>query len=152
MGRPTYSLGRRRFLVLAGVTMGAAGVACGAAPGVQPASVGDVSAGNVSSLPVGSLHVVSGQPVCVGRDSGGVYAMTLTCTHAGCDIGATGDVSASGLVCGCHGSRFDANGNVVSGPATSPLEHFAVTVDQAGELTIHGGQVVDAGQRLAVKG
>ncbi len=151
MSSPTFRLGRRRFLVLAGVGMGAAGtVACGQGPGVQPASLGDVPAGNVSNLPVGSLRVVGGQPACIGRDSGGVYAMTLTCTHAGCDIGATGDVSPSGLLCGCHGSRFDANGNVVSGPAPSPLDHFAVSVDQAGELTIHGGQVVDAGQRLAV--
>ncbi|HEX8791119.1 MAG TPA: Rieske (2Fe-2S) protein [Polyangiaceae bacterium] len=150
MGRPTYRLGRRRFLVLAGVGVGAAGVACGSAQGVQPVTVGDVPAGNVSSLPVGSLNVVNGQPVCIGRDSGGVYAMTLTCTHAGCDIGTQGDVSPSGLLCGCHGSRFDANGNVVSGPAPSPLEHFAVSADQAGNLTIHGGQVVDAGQRLAV--
>lgn len=150
MGSPTYRLGRRRFLVLAGASVGAAGVACGAAAGVQPASVGDVSAGNVSGLPVGSLSAVSGEPVCIGRDSRGVYAMTLTCTHAGCDIGATGDVSPAGLVCGCHGSRFDANGNVVSGPAPSPLDHFAVTADGSGNLTIHGGQVVDASQRLAV--
>jgi Rieske Fe-S protein len=113
--------------------------------------VGDVPAGNVSSLPVGSLRVVNGEPVCIGRDSGGVYAMTLTCTHAGCDIGANGDVSPSGLVCGCHGSRFDANGNVVSGPAPSALDHFAVSVEGSGNLTIHGGQVVDAGQRLAVR-
>lgn len=151
MDSPTFRLGRRRFLVLAGVGMGTAGaVACGPGAGVQPASMGDVPAGNVSNLPVGSLRALDGQPACIGRDSGGVYAMTLTCTHAGCDIGATGDVSPSGLLCGCHGSRFDANGNVVSGPAPSPLEHFAVSVDQAGELTIHGGQVVDAGQRLAV--
>ena len=152
MDRPTHRLGRRRFLVLAGVGAGAAGIACGPGNGVQPASVGDVTAGNVSGLPVGSLRVVSGQPVCIGRDSGGVYAMTLTCTHAGCDIGATGDVSPAGLLCGCHGSRFDANGNVLSGPAPSPLEHFAVSVDKAGDLTIHGGQVVDSGQRLAVTG
>jgi cytochrome b6-f complex iron-sulfur subunit len=154
MDRPTERMGRRRFLVLAGVGVGGAAgaVACGPAASVAPASVGDVPAGNVSSLPVGSLRAVSGEPVCIGRDSGGVYAMTLTCTHAGCDIGATGDVSPSGLLCGCHGSRFDANGNVVSGPAPSPLDHFAVTVDSSGNLTIHGGQVVDAGQRLAVGG
>lgn len=153
MVRPSDRMGRRRFLVLAGASVGAAGaVACGSAAAVAPASVGDVPAGNVSSLPAGSLRVVQGEPVCIGRDSGGVYAMTLTCTHAGCDIGATGDVSASGLLCGCHGSRFDANGNVVSGPAPSPLDHFAVTADASGNLTIHGGQVVDAAQRLPVSG
>jgi Rieske Fe-S protein len=140
---------RRRFLVLAGSATATA--ACSSAA-VGPASVGDVPAGNVSSLPVDALRVVDSQPVCIGRDSSGVYAMTLTCTHAGCDIGQTGTVSPQGLQCACHGSRFDANGNVVSGPASAPLDHFAVTVDSSGNLTIHGGQVVDSGQRLSVSG
>jgi Rieske Fe-S protein len=105
-------------------------------------------AGTTSSLPVGSLQVVGTEPVCIGRDSGGIYAMTLTCPHAGCDIGQTGNVSPQGLVCGCHGSTFDPNGNVLSGPARAPLDHFAVTADASGNLTIHGGQVVAQSQRL----
>jgi Rieske Fe-S protein len=78
--------------------------------------------------------------------------MTLTCTHAGCDIGQTGSVSPQGLVCACHGSTFDANGNVRGGPAPAPLDHFAVTVDGSGNLTIHGGEVVAQSQRLTVSG
>lgn len=140
-----FALGRRRFLALVGV--GAA--ACSSAA-VPPASVGDVAAGNVASLPVGSLRVVAGEPVCIGRDARGVYAMTLTCTHVGCDIGETGTVSPRGLVCGCHGGRFDANGNVVSGPPPSPLDHFDVTADSNGNLTVHSGQIVDSSQRLPV--
>ncbi len=140
---------RRRFLVLAG---GAATVGACYSPSVPPGAFGDVGAGNVSGLPVGSLRVVDSLPVCIGRDSSGVYAMTLTCTHAGCDMGHEGFVSSAGLECSCHGSRFDPNGNVVSGPAPAPLAHFAVTADSAGNLTIHGGQVVDSAQRLAVRG
>jgi Rieske Fe-S protein len=123
--------------------------ACSSAA-VGPASVGTVAAGNVSDLPVGSLRPIGTAPVCVGRDSGGVYAMTLTCTHAGCDIGQTGTVSPQGLMCGCHGSRFDANGNVVSGPASAPLEHFGVSSDSSGNLTVHGDQIVNPSERLAV--
>jgi nitrite reductase/ring-hydroxylating ferredoxin subunit len=110
---------------------------------VPPAQVGDIQAGNVDQLPVGSLVVVGTEAVCIGRDTGGIYAMTLTCTHAGCDIGETGSVSPQGLFCGCHGSEFDANGNVVRGPARQPLDHFDVTADDAGNLTIHGSQVVE---------
>jgi cytochrome b6-f complex iron-sulfur subunit len=140
---------RRRFLV---VVAGQAVVlgACSSSSGVSPAQVGDVSAGNVSGLPVGSLRAVGTEPVCIGRDAGGVYAMTLTCTHAGCDIGQTGTVSPQGLICGCHGSEFDANGSVVMGPAKQPLDHFAVTADASGNLTIHGGQTVDSADRLSV--
>jgi cytochrome b6-f complex iron-sulfur subunit len=139
-------LSRRRFLVVAGA---AAAGGCSSAP-VAPAQVGEVQAGSVSELLVGSLVVVGSQPVCIGRDAGGVYAMTLTCTHAGCDIGQRGTVSPQGLSCGCHGSEFDANGNVIHGPATQPLDHFAVTVDAGGNLTIHGDQIVGESERLTV--
>src|SRR5262245_22829940 len=140
--------GRRRFLRLLGA--GAALPACSAGGGAAPDPVGEVSAGSASALPVGTLRAVGSSPVCIGRDSGGVYAMTLTCTHQGCNIAVGGRVSAEGVECGCHGSRFDANGNVTNGPATDPLQHFAVSADAAGNLTIHGGQSVDSGTRLKV--
>jgi cytochrome b6-f complex iron-sulfur subunit len=140
-------LSRRRFLAVAGAAAAAGGCS---SPGASPAPVGEVQAGDVSELVVGSLVVVGSEPVCIGRDAAGVYAMTLTCTHAGCDIGRQGLVSAQRLLCGCHGSEFDANGNVLRGPATRPLDHFAVSVDAVGTLTIHGDQIVDASQRLAV--
>jgi Rieske Fe-S protein len=137
---------RRRFLELAAGVAGA--VACSS--GVSPADIGDVNAGNVSALPVGTLRAVGSQPVCVGRDAAGVYAMTLTCTHQGCNMAVDGSVSARGVSCACHGSTFDPNGSVVHGPAPSALDHFAVSVDGSGLLTIHGGQQVDASTRLAV--
>jgi Rieske Fe-S protein len=138
---------RREFLVLASGVAAASG--CSAAP-VPPAEVGNVAAGNVSALRLGSLHVIDDRAVCIGRDLRGVYAMTLTCTHEGCDIGKHGTVSPDGLVCSCHGSRFDSNGNVLSGPATAPLDHFDVTADALGNLTVHGDQVVDSSHRLDV--
>jgi nitrite reductase/ring-hydroxylating ferredoxin subunit len=113
-------------------------------------SIGDVPAGNKSALTVGSVVVVTGSPVCIARDEAGVYAMTLICTHESCDMTTDGTVSASRIVCRCHGSVFDPNGAVVHGPARSALEHFAVTADAAGNLTIHGGTVVGADVRLAV--
>jgi Rieske Fe-S protein len=72
--------------------------------------------------------------------------MTLICTHAGCEV----DVVGQELVCPCHGSTFGANGNVLGGPAPAALEHYAVSVDGSGSLTIHTGAVVDAAARLRV--
>jgi Rieske Fe-S protein len=143
--RPT----RRRFLhttAAAGVMLGCGG------PGSQSSAepFGTVSAGNIAELPVGTLRAVDGAPAYVGRDQKGVYAMTSTCPHAGCDMVAEGSVSASGVFCGCHGSRFDANGGVVRGPADSPLVHFAVTVDGSGNVTVEGGTQVSAAVRTAV--
>jgi Rieske Fe-S protein len=144
MNRPSRDLGRRTFLKMVGCA--AAANACGSGP-AGPADVGDVAAGNVQTLAPGSLNAVPGQPVCVGRDAGGVYAMTLICTHQGCEIGS---VSAGGLFCGCHGSAFDAHGNVVRGPASTSLAHFAVSADMSGNLTVHTGTEVAADTRLTV--
>ncbi len=138
------NLPRRRFLELVG---GAAAANACTAGGVPPANVGDVAAGNASALMVGSLQAIPGEPACIGRDEKGVYAMTLICTHQGCDMGQHGSVSPQGAFCGCHGSEFDVDGNVVRGPASSPLAHFAVSTDASGNLTVHTGSEVDASTR-----
>jgi Rieske Fe-S protein len=125
--------------------LGAGAAACGPVATLPPV-IGDIPAGNVSSLPVGSLTSVASEPLALGRDSGGVYAMTLVCTHAGCDSSVRGQE----IVCPCHGSTFDSNGNVIGGPAPAGLVHYAVTADSSGNLTIHTGTVVASSARLKV--
>ncbi len=136
---------RRRFL-----TMAAGAAAVGACSSSSNMTISDVPAFNVSMLPVGSLEAVGTQPVCIGRDANGVYALSLYCTHMQCNIATQGTVSPQGIHCGCHGSSFDANGNVTHGPAAQPLAHFSVTKDASGNLTIHGTQTVSANTRLPV--
>lgn len=48
-------------------------------------------------------------------------ALTAVCTHFGCTI-----VRYDNQIyeCPCHGSRFGVNGNVIRGPAASPLRQF----------------------------
>src|SRR5450432_2340701 len=127
---------RRTFL-----KMLAAGplVACAGASGA-PASFGKVSAGNVSSTSEGLLAMVPNAPAVLVRDAAGLYAMTITCTHAGCEVSPSGTT----LICPCHGSRFDHNGAVLQGPAGSPLVHYAVTLDAAGNITVDGTMEVAA--------
>ena len=142
---------RRCFLsVVGGAALAGAGVTACSSAGVGPASIGDLPAGNVSDLPLDTLRAVGSSPVAIGRDDQGVYAMTLTCSHEGCNMASDGSVSFNGVYCSCHGSRFTNNGSVVSGPAPDPLQHFAVELDSAGELTIHGGQNVSSSTRTQV--
>jgi Rieske Fe-S protein len=138
----------RLALVAAALPVGVS--ACSGGSGASAETFGDVAAGNTSSLTVGSVVAIPGAPAFVARDTKGVYAMTTTCTHQGCDLGTQGRVSASQIECGCHGSVFDTNGGVVRGPAQSALKHFAVTVDAKGEITVHGGQEVGADVRVSV--
>jgi nitrite reductase/ring-hydroxylating ferredoxin subunit len=44
-------------------------------------------------------------------------ALSLACTHLGCRVAGV----PGGFACPCHGSRFDAAGGPVAGPARSAL-------------------------------
>ncbi len=90
------------------------------------------------------------EAVFIGRDAGGLYAVTSTCTHKGCDVTAEGAGANVSLFCPCHGSRFDRNGGVTQGPASAPLAHFAVEVDVTGDVSVHGDIQVDAATRVMV--
>jgi nitrite reductase/ring-hydroxylating ferredoxin subunit len=66
------------------------------------------------------------------RDSeGGYSAFSAVCTHMGCLL--NWQASGRRLLCPCHGSAYDATGQVVSGVARHPLPRIQVRV--------HGGNV-----------
>lgn len=54
-------------------------------------------------------------------------ALSSICTHQGCQVSGY-DSGSQQFVCPCHGSRFDLNGNVVQGPAPSPLSKYPIQV------------------------
>lgn len=47
------------------------------------------------------------------------YKLNRKCTHAGCLV--KWNKNNNNFVCPCHGSRFDVEGNVITGPATTNL-------------------------------
>lgn len=62
-------------------------------------------------------------------------AFSMACTHEGC---LTDIVSGQRFDCPCHGSRFDADGAVVNGPANRPLSRLVTSYDPAtDQLTIN---------------
>jgi len=66
---------------------------------------------------------IFGVDVFVKRETPTVIkCFSSACTHAGCPISYL-QVSNK-FNCSCHGSQFDANGNVLNGPATVPLNTF----------------------------
>jgi Rieske Fe-S protein len=111
---------------------------------------GPVGAGNVSAITLGSLSAVAGEAVILGRDAGGLYAMSAACTHAGCPVSVVSIGGTEELSCPCHGSLFDANGEVTRGPARAPLQHYLVDVAYDGTITVQGGMPVSADARTKV--
>jgi Rieske Fe-S protein len=124
-------LSRRQLLAAGGAGLGALALAgCGSGAEVPQRSgvgSGDVLVALVD-VPVDGAYemAVDGRRVLVTQGAaGGVVAFDAECPHQGCTVRATDD----GLGCPCHGSQFDpATGEVLRGPATSPLTPVAVAV------------------------
>ncbi len=55
-----------------------------------------------------------------------LIAVNPKCTHQGCDVKwAVGEIK---YVCPCHGTSFDASGEVLNGPATKPLTAYPAKI------------------------
>jgi cytochrome b6-f complex iron-sulfur subunit len=102
--------------------------------------------GKPESFPVGTRLPLTKQRVTIVRSETGMAAISNTCTHLGCVV-ATNEI---GFNCPCHGSRFDAEGTVLGGPAPRPLPWFRVSLTPAGELEVDTAETVPAGTFLAV--
>jgi glycine/D-amino acid oxidase-like deaminating enzyme/nitrite reductase/ring-hydroxylating ferredoxin subunit len=79
--------------------------------------------GTASDLPPGDARVLRdglGKTGVFRDDDGTLHAVSLRCTHLGCLLRFNG--AERSWDCPCHGSRFDIDGAVLEGPATSPLE------------------------------
>ena len=142
---------RRTLVWLAGGTLGLTALAATRAGArfmtppliTQPPAPAVVSAADAPAINL--ARYVPPVRAYLMRDAQGYYAVAATCTHLGCLVELGGD----GLHCPCHGGTYDRNGNVITGPATRALPHFAVTWGENGDLVIDPNQPVDAVQRLS---
>jgi glycine/D-amino acid oxidase-like deaminating enzyme/nitrite reductase/ring-hydroxylating ferredoxin subunit len=68
----------------------------------------------------GKILRLDGKRVAIYRDADGrVKKLSAVCTHMGCLVHWNN--AEKTWDCPCHGSRFDAEGNVQAGPAETPL-------------------------------
>ena len=125
---------------------------------------------------VGSTTVFIDQRVVINRDSDGIYAFNLICTHLGCtprsfpDV--TSDLVASGIAgirdpltgqaatraspalpgfkCPCHGSRYFRGSVNFYGPAPRPMDHIAGELAPDGRILVDRASFVNTLTRLKV--
>lgn len=103
--------------------------------------------GKIEDIPMGFQKVFEDKKVVVMRDEGGVRAISLVCTHLGCIV-TTKD--KGGWECPCHGSKFDAKGNVTGGPAPKGLNWLEVSRLPNGKLVVNTDKIVSQATRFVV--
>ncbi len=95
---------------------------------------------------LGDAVVFNDAAVVVCRDAGGLFAVTAVCTHEGCIVRLS---ARRDLFCPCHGSEFTFDGDVVAGPATQPLVHLALCLNDDGTVGVDTTTPVGKDVRLA---
>ena len=88
--------------------------------------------GSPQQFPPGSVTFLSDRRLYVFNGADGFYAISSVCTHLGCNV----KHASPGFACPCHGSRFDENGQVVEGPAPSPLAWYALSLSPHTQLVV----------------
>lgn len=80
----------------------------------------------------------------VVRKADEFHVISAICTHLGCTVQWRGDE----FDCPCHGSRFNANGGVIAGPAPRPLPWLQVAESPDGFLEVDSATIVPEGFRF----
>lgn len=131
--------------------LGAAAVVAGAGslrlayPSAQ--SEGALVLGRVE-VAVGSIVFLPEQGLFLTRTAEGLGAFSARCTHLGCTVRESQD----GLLCPCHGARYDRVGRVVAGPARRDLPWLAVRVLEGGTVLVDPQTRVETGTVTALAG
>ena len=83
--------------------------------------------GTMETWPKGSAQIkmVGGKTVIIVRKKDGEFvALGAICTHADCTVEY--EPEKEGILCNCHGGRFDLTGKVIGGPPPRPLQVYKV--------------------------
>ena len=92
---------------------------------------------NVNDLKVGTPvyfdYPSAGYPnMLMKKSDGTLLAMSMLCTHVCCQCQYY--APSNEIYCPCHGSIYDANGNVLRGPASVRLPEVQLNVDSSGNI------------------
>jgi cytochrome b6-f complex iron-sulfur subunit len=94
------------------------------------------SIANVNSLkvdiPLQFDYPVGYPNLLLKKADGTLTAVSLLCTHVCCVCSF--DSASNVIYCPCHGSVFDTDGNVIQGPAPTPLPKVELRVDESGNV------------------
>lgn len=143
---------RRSFIGrLAGVLAAAAGAVFGVSYLKQfsPKSIGKskrVKIGSLADFPVDTYTYLEDQKIFVYRDHEAIKSVSAICTHLGCVVQRT----TEGFECPCHGSCYSDTGEVLSGPAPTPLSWYRMEKAPGGKIIVDLDTLVEADDKLLI--
>ena len=145
---------RRRFLFVTGTTSIIAGTIgfVGATvrflfPNVLYEPPSRFPVGRPEDFPPESTTFLSDRQLFLFRSASGFHAISSVCTHLGCNVRRLGP---EGFSCPCHGSLFDADGQVIRGPATRPLASLGLQLSPRRKLVVDQRRIVEPTYRFRV--
>ncbi|MBN2059562.1 MAG: ubiquinol-cytochrome c reductase iron-sulfur subunit [Deltaproteobacteria bacterium] len=87
-----------------------------------------IEAGHADKFPLNSVTAnIQGRFYLCRMEDGGFLAVSSKCTHLGCTVPWMDKEKR--FACPCHGSSFDITGNVMSPPASRPLDTYLVYIE-----------------------
>jgi nitrite reductase/ring-hydroxylating ferredoxin subunit len=93
-----------------------------------------------------SITFLEDERVFLVRQGNTFRCLSAVCTHLGCTVNR----APEGFHCPCHGSVFNDQGNVASGPAPRPLAWFLVTLTKDNRLLVDKQQGVSPDKYLVL--
>jgi cytochrome b6-f complex iron-sulfur subunit len=89
--------------------------------------------GPAEQYPPGTRTMLVETPALLIHKADGFSALSLVCTHLGCTL----EQDDLGFRCPCHGSRFDAQGDVTHGPAVKPLRSLRLETSDENHILLY---------------
>ena len=103
-----------------------------------------IALGDPRQFPVDTYTFMEEKNLFVYRDHEGIKAVSAVCTHLGCIL----EKSTDGFECPCHGSCYNNQGEVLSGPAPRNLSWYRVSRAADGKIVIDPGTTVPADDKF----
>jgi cytochrome b6-f complex iron-sulfur subunit len=103
-------------------------------------------AGKPEDYADGSVTFLEDERVFLVRQGNSFRCLSAVCTHLGCTVNRANH----GYHCPCHGSVFDDQGAVKSGPAPRSLEWFLVALSKDNRLLVDKSERVTADKYLVL--
>jgi cytochrome b6-f complex iron-sulfur subunit len=100
--------------------------------------------GDPRKFPVDTFTFLEEHNLYVYRDYEGLKAVSAVCTHLGCIL----EKSMDGFVCPCHGSCYNIEGKVLSGPAPRNLTWYGISLGVGGKIEINPGKSVPPDEKF----